>query len=38
MTFQTTKNISNHNKAVNYVIIISKAQYDSIIEIAELDF
>jgi len=35
MTFQTTKNSSNHNKAINYVIIIRKAQYESLIEIAE---
>jgi len=37
MTFQATKNMNNHNKAVNYIIIISKAQYESIlIEIAKL--
>ena len=36
MTFQDTKNMSNNNKAVNYIIIISKAQYESIIQTAEL--
>ena len=37
MTFQATKNMNNHNKVVNYIIIISKAQYESIlIEIAKL--
>ena len=35
MTFLDTKNISNHNKAVNYIIIISKAQCESIIDIVE---
>ena len=33
MTFQATKNMGNHNKAVNFIII---NKYESLIEIAEL--
>jgi len=35
MIFQATKNMRNQNKAVNYVITISKAQYKSIIDIVD---